>query len=306
MAQVVGYALLPWERTEEAKARPPVETIRQGLREIAEAGFNAFEALTRTTLTNDYGRRVMRYERWSSPPQTFSDSDLMSRLATLLRMGEEAGLRLTTIFCDGEYVNPEIAQAEFDQAAIVSRILAASGAKHLLVAGGPSPTRPGADHGADLRQLAARLSEIGREVAKSGVTLCFHPHIDTCVETPHDIDVFFGAADPDAVAMALDTAHVLAGGGDPVRVLRDHGDRVKYLHIKDIAMPAVPGPDFVGAARYRAFCDLGAGSVDFAEIGHVLRERPFEGPVVAELDFSDDPKRSARVARQYLRDAIGV
>lgn len=306
MTQVVGYALLPWERTEEAKRRPVAETLRLGLREIAEAGFNAFEALTQTTLTNDYGRRVMRYERWASPPRTFSDVDLMSRVATLLRAGEEAGLQLTTIFCDGEYVNPEIAQAEFDQAVAVSRILAGSGSAHLLVAGGPSPSRPAANHEDDLRRLAERMNEIGREVGKRGVTLCFHPHIDTCVETPHDTNVFVRETDPEIVGLALDTAHVLAGGGDPVQTLRDTIDRVKYLHIKDIAMPADPGPDFVGAARYRAFCDLGQGSVDFEAIGQVLREFGYAGPVIAELDFSDDPNQSAQTARQYLRDTIGV
>lgn len=306
MTQVVGYALLPWERTEEAKRRPVAETLRLGLQEIAAAGFNAFEALTQTTLTNDYGRRVMRYERWASPPRTFSDVDLMSRVATLLQAGEEAGLQLTTIFCDGEYVNPEIAQAEFDQAIAVSRILAGSGSAHFLVAGGPSPARPGADHDDDLRRLAARMNDIGREVGKRGITLCFHPHIDTCVETPHDIDVFVHETDPDAVGLALDTAHVLAGGGDPVQIMRDTIDRVKYLHIKDIAMPNNPGSTFVGAERYRAFCDLGQGSVDFVAIGEVLRESRYAGPVVAELDFSGDPNQSAQTARQYLRETIGV
>ncbi len=306
MTQLVGYALLPWERTEDARRRPAAETLRLGLREIAAAGFTAFEALTQTTLTNDYGRRVMRYERWSSPPRTFSDIDLMTRVSTLLRAGEEAGLQLTTIFCDGEYVNPEIAQAELDQAVAVSRILAGSGSGHLLVAGGPSPTRIGGDHEDDLRRLAARMNEIGREVGKRGVMLCFHPHIDTCVETPHDLDVFVAETDPDAVALALDTAHILAGGGDPVQTLRETMPRVKYLHIKDIAMPADPGANFAGAARYRAFCDLGEGSVDFAAIGQMLRESNFSGPVIAELDFSDDPNQSAQTARRYLRDTIGV
>ena len=306
MAQVVGYALLPWERTEEAKQRPAAETLRLGLRQIAAAGFNAFEALTQTTLTNDYGRRVMRYERWSSPPRTFSDVDLMSRVAILLRAGEEAGLQLTTIFCDGEYINPEIAQAEFDQAVTVSRILAGSGSGHLLVAGGPSPSRPGGNHMEDLRRLAERMNEIGREVSKCGVSLCFHPHIDTSVETPHDIEVFVQETDPDAVGLALDTAHVLAGGGDPVQTLRDTIHRVKYIHIKDIAMPEAPGPEFAGAERYRAFCDLGEGSVDFPAIGQILRESGFSGPVVAELDFSDDPNQSALTARRYLQDTIGV
>lgn len=306
MTQVVGYALLPWERTEEAKQRPAAETLRLGLREIAEAGFNAFEALTQTTLTNDYGRRVMRYETWSSPPRTFSDVELMSRVATLLRAGEEAGLRLTTIFCDGEYVNPEIAQAELDQAVAVASILAGSGSAHLLVAGGPSPSRPGANHEEDLRRLAARMNEIGREVGKRGVTLCFHPHIDTSVETPDDIAHFVRDTDPDAVSLALDTAHVLAGGGDPVQMLRDVVDRVAYVHIKDIAMPANPGPEFVGTARYRAFRDLGQGSVDFAAIGQILRDAAFSGPVVAELDFSDDPNASAQTARKYLQETLGI
>jgi len=138
------------------------------------------------------------------------------------------------------------------------------------------------------------------------VRLCFHPHIDTCIETPHDIKMFFDLADAEWVGMALDTAHITAGGGDPVALLRANVDRVEYIHLKDIAMPPRPATDFAGYARFAAFRNLGEGSVDFPAIGRVLTEAAFDGPLIAELDQTDDPAATARVARQYVRDNMGI
>ncbi|MDQ2831517.1 MAG: sugar phosphate isomerase/epimerase [Chloroflexota bacterium] len=304
MTSPVGYALLPWEGASRARTERPVETMKRGLREIAAAGFDAFEVAAETTLTSYYARRVMPFAEWMPPPRTLLDIDFITRMAAVLRAAEEVGLTPTTIFCESEWINPRIADAEFDQVVVISHLMHSAGIAYLLVDGGPR--RDGARHEEDIHALAHQMTAMGRECARREVQLCFHPHIDTCIETPHDIEMFFDLADAEVVGMALDTAHITAGGGDPVEFLRANVARVKYIHLKDIAMPPRPSVDFAGYARFAAFRNLGEGSVDFPAVGRVLAEAAFDGPLIAELDQTDDPAATARAARQYLRASMGV
>jgi len=297
---VIGYAVLPWEM----QSGFGDESLKRGFRDIKAAGFDAVEVLLGSTLSFDYGRRAMHFQEWPWPPRTYADHELTSRLATAIRGSKEAGLQLTNIFCDGEYINPLTADAEFEQAVVVAHVSKAAGVEHLLVTGGPR--RPEPEHSEDLKRLAERFSELGAALQKVDVQLCVHPHVDTGLETPGDIDTFFELADDGLCAFGFDTAHVTAGGGDPVEMLRRHAQRVKYVHLKDIRMPDTVGPDFKGPARFEAFCDLGAGSVDFPAVWDLLKDAGFDGPAIVELDATPDPAKSAQVARAYVKDNLGV
>lgn len=296
----LGYALLPWDRP---SFFTDIKAIERGCADIRESGFAGVEALIGSTLALDYGRRTMKNKEWPRLPRVWTDVEVFRRLGTLRREADRNGLRITNVFCDGEYINPESAPAERDQAVVVAHFISAAGGRHLLVTGGPR--RGGDEHRADLKALAQNLSEIAREVSQVGVRLCLHPHIDTAVESPEDIEEVFTLAD-ETVGLALDTAHVTAGGGDPLTLAKHAGDRLSYIHLKDILMPAEEQRSgFSGMARFRAFRDLGEGSVDLAGFCRLLEEQDFSGPVVAELDATDDPAHSARVARSYIQEHIG-
>lgn len=300
MAPVIGYAVLPWEM----KYGFGNESLMRGFREIKDAGFDAVEVLLSSTLSTDYGRRTMHFVEWPWPPRCFEDFEFTSRMATIIRAGREVRLKVTNIFCDGEYINPTTADAEFEQALVVGHIARAAGIEHLLVTGGPR--RPDPEHQEDLRQLAEQFSKLGRALQDVGVQLCVHPHIDTALESPEDIETFFSLADDEACAFGFDTAHVTAGGGNVLEILHTHIERVKYVHLKDIQMPDEVGPDFRGPARFQAFCDLGRGSVDFPAVWETLTEAGFDGPAIIELDATPDPAASARIAREYISERLGA
>lgn len=296
----LGYALLPWERP--AFFTDP-SAIERGCADICAAGFEGVEALVGSTLALDYGRRTMKNKEWPRMPRVWTDIEMFRRLGTLSRAVRHNNLKLTNVFCDGEYINPETAAAERDQAIAVAHYIAAAGGQHLLVTGGPRRTGP--DHHADLIALAKALSELARDLADLGVQLCLHPHIDTAVETPADIDEVFNRA-ANSLALALDTAHISAGGGDPVRLAEAAGSRLRYVHLKDIEMPPEPQrDDFHGVARFRAFRDLGDGNVDLLGFCRMLERLGYTGPVIAELDATDTPGESAQTARRYLQETIG-
>ena len=62
--------------------------------------------------------------------------------------------------------------------------------------------------------------------------MVLHPHGDSHIETPEDIDRIFQATDPDYVNLCLDTGHIVYGGGDPIAMVKQYADRISYVHIK--------------------------------------------------------------------------
>ena len=77
---------------------------------------------------------------------------------------------------------------------------------------------------------ADRLGRIMKE--DYGLKMVLHPHGDSHIETPEDIDRVFQATDPDYVGFCLDTGHIVYGGGDPMELCRKYPERISYVHIK--------------------------------------------------------------------------
>jgi inosose dehydratase len=159
------------------------------------------------------------------------------------------------------------------------------------------------------RTLAGGVNAIARQMkAAFGLETVFHHHCAGFVETPAEVACFLELTDP-AVGLCLDTGHYVYGGGDPVECLRQHGPRVRYLHLKDVdpavrARACAEGLDYFQAVAAGVFCELGRGCVDFAGLLQVLAARGYDGWVVVEQDIvagMGTPLDSARRSRDYLR-----
>jgi inosose dehydratase len=131
-----------------------------------------------------------------------------------------------------------------------------------------------------LADSGPREGELDLEGVQRAVDLCrarglepaFHPHLGTRVVTPAEIQALLDASD---VGLVLDTGHLLVGGGDPVRALRDWSDRITHVHLKDV--------------RAGAFCELGQGEVDLPGFLAALIESGYEGWLVVEQDRILEP-----------------
>ena len=148
---------------------------------------------------------------------------------------------------------------------------------------------------------------------KTGLSAVFHPHCGGYVETPDEIDRLMELTDPKRVGLVLDTGHIAYGGGDPLRVLQAHRDRVWHVHFKDCdmkvaAMARERGLGYLDAVRAQLFCELGQGVIDFAAVTDVLKDSAYNGWIVVEQDVFPgygSPKDSAARSRAFLR-SLGV
>jgi inosose dehydratase len=164
------------------------------------------------------------------------------------------------------------------------------------------PARSVRDHslGFDVdgwRRFAAGLARVIARCRDRGYEPTFHPETGTHVEAPWEIERVLEVSD---VGLCLETGHMLLGGGDPVAMLRDLGDRVNHVHLKDARL-AVMNEIVTDQAPVteiwtrEAFCALGAGDLDVDAVLAGLRTISFGGWLVVEQDIL--PRSATRFAR---------
>jgi len=85
------------------------------------------------------------------------------------------------------------------------------------------------------RELTSQTERLAREVRERyGLRVVVHPHADTHIDTEENVTRFLDATDPDLVSLCLDTGHYAYCGGDSVRLIETYGERIGYLHLKQV------------------------------------------------------------------------
>jgi inosose dehydratase len=158
------------------------------------------------------------------------------------------------------------------------------------------------------------LNELGSLAREEGMFLCYHHHMGTGVQSREEVDRLLAATDPESVYLLLDTGHLLWAGDDPAALARDHGARIKHVHLKDIREEVMrrcdqEGSSFLDGVRAGVFTVPGDGMIDFAPILEALDEAEFAGWLVVEAE--QDPAKAhpltyAKKARQHLREIAGI
>lgn len=162
-------------------------------------------------------------------------------------------------------------------------------------------------------ELAEILHTLADETIAAGRRVAFHPHAGTYVETPAEVERLVAATDPARVGICLDVGHCLVGGGDPVAVLEQLGERVTHVHLKDVdaavhARLSSGALEGLGeAVDQRIFTELGAGSLDLLGVLRVLAGRGYDGWLMIEQDSSwSPPSEAAAIGRRVLAQALAI
>ncbi len=162
--------------------------------------------------------------------------------------------------------------------------------------------------------LADGLNKLGKIAKDKGMTLTFHHHMGTVVQTEEEIDKFMELTDPELVFLLFDSGHLSFAGINPENVLKKYVNRVKHVHLKDIRKEMVEKSrakrwSFLKGVREGVFTVPGDGNVDFAPIFSILEEAGYEGWVVVEAEQDPakaNPLEYAIKARKYIRKVCGL
>lgn len=159
---------------------------------------------------------------------------------------------------------------------------------------------------AEMVAFGAKMEEFAAYLAGEGVTLAYHHHMGTVVESPAEIDAFMAATGP-ATHLLFDAGHCTFGGGDPEAVLRKHVGRVAHFHAKNIRRDVTErvraeGLSFLQGVLAGAFTVPGDqdGAVDFQPLLQILSETGYDGWIVIEAE--QDP----HVRNPLLYQTLGL
>ena len=159
---------------------------------------------------------------------------------------------------------------------------------------------------AEMTSFAAKLEAFAAHLTTQGLTLVYHHHMGTIVESPDEIDALMAATGPHT-HLLFDAGHCSFGGGDPEAVLTRHAARVRHFHAKNIR-PAITakvraeGWSFLQGVVGGAFTVPGdqEGGVDFGPLLKILKAANYDGWIVIEAE--QDPK----VRNPLLYQTLGL
>lgn len=134
-----------------------------------------------------------------------------------------------------------------------------------------------------IRRMAAIAGE------EFGLRTAIHPHVGTHVEFEDEVEALLGATTSSELGLCPDTAHTVYAGMDPVTLLRRHGERIAYVHFKDVDAEGLDrvracGEGFRDAVATGVFKPLGHGCVDFAAVARTLSDLGYQGWATVEQD----------------------
>jgi inosose dehydratase len=142
----------------------------------------------------------------------------------------------------------------------------------------------------DWTDFGAKVEEIAKYCEEQGITLVYHHHMGTVVESEAEIDRFMEVTGP-ATKLLLDTGHTYFGGGDPNAVAQKHMARVAHIHAKNVRpdiMKQVRDENlsFLEGVRRGVFTVPGDadGAVEFEPVLKIAADHGYEGWLVIEAE----------------------
>jgi inosose dehydratase len=165
---------------------------------------------------------------------------------------------------------------------------------------------------AQWREFGQRMTEVADAVAKEGVTLAYHHHMGTVVQSGADIDAFMESTGA-SVKLLLDTGHATFGGADPVALAKKYRNRIAHVHCKDVRQDVLAEArakdwSFLDAVVAGCFTVPGDGMVDYPAF---FRELPgYSGWLVVEAEQDPEKANPLKYAtlgcanlKRYAKDA---
>ncbi|MFF5012883.1 sugar phosphate isomerase/epimerase family protein [Streptomyces sp. NPDC001165] len=238
------------------------------------------------------------------------------------RLTDELGRRnlkvsAGTVFT-GMHRGPSVWEETWTHVSQVASLTQAMGARHLVVI--PSFWRD--DKTAEILEppeltaeqwahLTKGMERLGHEVQETyGLELVVHPHADTHIDTEEHVERFLDSTDTELVNLCLDTGHYAYCGGDSVKLIETYGERIGYLHLKQVD-PAILAEvvanevPFGPAVQRGVMCEPPSGVPALGPVLEAAQRLGVELFAIVEQDMypckPDKPLPIAVRTRRFLR-----
>ena len=140
----------------------------------------------------------------------------------------------------------------------------------------------------DYTLLGKGLDMAAQVFGEYGLKASYHPHLGSMAEAPEQIDKLFART---SIDICPDVAHLAAGGGDPLEIVKKYYDRISFVHLKDLDK--------------NGFAPLGTGSIDIDGVLDFLKQKNYSGDYLVEVDgYAGDPVSACRTSYEYLKGKL--
>ena len=152
----------------------------------------------------------------------------------------------------------------------------------------------------EMKSYGRKVSAFAEWVEAQGMPLVYHHHMAAVVETEPELDLLMRHS---GISLLFDAGHMAFAGGNVLRCIDTHHQRIRHVHTKDVRMDVVDGLDrskesFLDAVVKGAFTVPGDGSLDFEAIVQKLSGYGYEGWFVVEAE--QDPKASPPLKMAHI------
>jgi len=159
----------------------------------------------------------------------------------------------------------------------------------------------------ELRTYGRKLTEFAEWCAEQGMPISYHHHMAAPIETEEELDLLMKHSGKN-LPLLFDAGHMAFAGGDVIRVIDKHHERITHVHTKDVRMDIINALDrhkesFLDAVIKGAFTVPGDGSLDFEKIVKRLASYGYEGWFVVEAEqdpINNPPLEMAKIGHKEL------
>ncbi|WP_404407825.1 sugar phosphate isomerase/epimerase family protein [Jeotgalibacillus malaysiensis] len=193
---------------------------------------------------------------------------------------------LLGVYVGANFIYEDSLEDELWRINLTAELAADFGAKHIVLGGGAVRAKGNTEQ--DYVLLGQGLDQAREIIEKHGLIASYHPHLGSMVETPEQIDKIFSLT---SIPFCPDLAHLAAGGGNPLEIVKKYYERIHYIHLKDL--------------KDSEFVPLGQGTLALDDIIQFLKSKDFNGEWLVEIDgFSGDPEEACKISYEFLEGKL--
>jgi inosose dehydratase len=162
----------------------------------------------------------------------------------------------------------------------------------------------------EVKAYGRKMTKFAEWCAEQGMPISYHHHMAAPIETEQELDLLMKHSG-EALPLLFDAGHMAFAGGDVIRVIDNHHNRITHVHTKDVRMGVINGLDrtkesFLDAVIKGAFTVPGDGSLDFEVIVKRLASHGYEGWFVVEAEQDPIKNPPLQMAKKGHKELLRV
>ena len=143
--------------------------------------------------------------------------------------------------------------------------------------------------------LTDSLNKAGEICNSYGISIGYHHHMGTYIQSEKEIFRLLSNTDPKLVNLCADTGHLFFAGVDPVKFFEENMSRIRHIHFKDLRPDVFYDINFDQVSFLKAvlsgvFTVPGDGCIDFEAISRSINMSKYNGWIIVEAE--QDPSKA--------------